>query len=132
MENDISLEVQSAKARREKKALTHVPAIQKQITRKLRKDFGNKRFRQRLASDVINSRDNAPYAYTIDLKGIFLDVSFVNAVLVMDVSEVQKQVDVLNEAKIEVDSIEVQDLTCLLYTSPSPRDRQKTRMPSSA
>src|SRR5665213_4324106 len=23
-------------------------------------------------------------------------------------------------------------LTCLLYTSPSPRDRQKTRMPSSA
>ena len=22
--------------------------------------------------------------------------------------------------------------TCLLYTSPSPRDRQKTRMPSSA
>src|SRR5665213_1751138 len=25
-----------------------------------------------------------------------------------------------------------QDLTCLLYTSPSPRDRQKSRMPSSA
>ena len=24
------------------------------------------------------------------------------------------------------------DDTCLLYTSPSPRDRQKTRMPSSA
>ena len=24
------------------------------------------------------------------------------------------------------------DLTCLLYTSPSPRDRQKARMPSSA
>ena len=24
------------------------------------------------------------------------------------------------------------DLTCLLYTSPSPRDRQKSRMPSSA
>ena len=24
------------------------------------------------------------------------------------------------------------DNTCLLYTSPSPRDRQKTRMPSSA
>ena len=30
--------------------------------------------------------------------------------------------------------IEVADgvLTCLLYTSPSPRDRQKSRMPSSA
>ena len=25
-----------------------------------------------------------------------------------------------------------QDITCLLYTSPSPRDRQKSRMPSSA
>ena len=26
----------------------------------------------------------------------------------------------------------LQDYICLLYTSPSPRDRQKTRMPSSA
>ena len=26
----------------------------------------------------------------------------------------------------------LQDFTCLLYTSPSPRDRQKSRMPSSA
>ena len=25
-----------------------------------------------------------------------------------------------------------EDITCLLYTSPSPRDRQKSRMPSSA
>ena len=25
-----------------------------------------------------------------------------------------------------------QELNCLLYTSPSPRDRQKSRMPSSA
>ena len=25
-----------------------------------------------------------------------------------------------------------EDMTCLLYTSPSPRDRQKSRMPSSA
>ena len=25
-----------------------------------------------------------------------------------------------------------QDMACLLYTSPSPRDRQKSRMPSSA
>ena len=25
-----------------------------------------------------------------------------------------------------------QEMTCLLYTSPSPRDRQKSRMPSSA
>ena len=29
-------------------------------------------------------------------------------------------------------TVEPQHQTCLLYTSPSPRDRQKTRMPSSA
>ena len=28
--------------------------------------------------------------------------------------------------------VSVKDSTCLLYTSPSPRDRQKSRMPSSA
>ena len=28
--------------------------------------------------------------------------------------------------------IDVGDNVCLLYTSPSPRDRQKSRMPSSA
>ena len=32
------------------------------------------------------------------------------------------------EVKIETGMIN----TCLLYTSPSPRDRQKSRMPSSA
>ena len=26
----------------------------------------------------------------------------------------------------------LQDISCLLYTSPSPQDRQKSRMPSSA
>ena len=29
-------------------------------------------------------------------------------------------------------AVEAAVLTCLLYTSPSPRDRQKSRMPSSA
>ena len=27
---------------------------------------------------------------------------------------------------------DIMDISCLLYTSPSPRDRQKSRMPSSA
>ena len=42
--------------------------------------------------------------------------------------------------KLFIDDIPAQDIeaiaarayTCLLYTSPSPRDRQKSRMPSSA
>ena len=32
----------------------------------------------------------------------------------------------------EVTHISKEGVTCLLYTSPSPRDRQKSRMPSSA
>ena len=31
-----------------------------------------------------------------------------------------------------VNAVAIQDGFCLLYTSPSPRDRQKSRMPSSA
>ena len=33
---------------------------------------------------------------------------------------------------IEREAKQADDLSCLLYTSPSPRDRQKSRMPSSA
>ena len=36
------------------------------------------------------------------------------------------------EQNEKVLSTEVKDWICLLYTSPSPRDRQKSRMPSSA
>ena len=38
------------------------------------------------------------------------------------------------EAEIKAlnEKIEQIDKACLLYTSPSPRDRQKSRMPSSA
>ena len=32
----------------------------------------------------------------------------------------------------EIGVARLQSLICLLYTSPSPRDRQKSRMPSSA
>ena len=34
--------------------------------------------------------------------------------------------------KIIGDEVTLQVFSCLLYTSPSPRDRQKSRMPSSA
>ena len=37
----------------------------------------------------------------------------------------------INEDELEFDFTE-EDKACLLYTSPSPRDRQKSRMPSSA
>ena len=35
--------------------------------------------------------------------------------------------------EIRIDRLDrVQDMVCLLYTSPSPRDRTRSRMPSSA
>ena len=43
--------------------------------------------------------------------------------------------DVILETKITAGlqaSLGARDIVCLLYTSPSPRDRQKSRMPSSA
>ena len=40
--------------------------------------------------------------------------------------------DVEMDAEPEVNGEVDDDENCLLYTSPSPRDRQKSRMPSSA
>ena len=37
-----------------------------------------------------------------------------------------------DEAVLRFGHLPEPDYTCLLYTSPSPRDRQKSRMPSSA
>ena len=41
------------------------------------------------------------------------------------------QIDILSSNE-EKTILYDRPLTCLLYTSPSPRDRQKSRMPSSA
>ena len=48
------------------------------------------------------------------------------------VDSVPNAVRNINNAFRRQDQIQVQDGSCLLYTSPSPRDRQKSRMPSSA
>ena len=38
----------------------------------------------------------------------------------------------LSETAKYVTGVDIESRACLLYTSPSPRDRQKSRMPSSA
>ena len=42
------------------------------------------------------------------------------------------ELDMLARHRALDSGIETRPYTCLLYTSPSPRDRQKSRMPSSA
>ena len=40
--------------------------------------------------------------------------------------------EIVLDGSVEDIAINMQFIPCLLYTSPSPRDRQKSRMPSSA
>ena len=40
--------------------------------------------------------------------------------------------DIPKPTLAQLDAFEAQATTCLLYTSPSPRDRTRSRMPSSA
>ena len=47
----------------------------------------------------------------------------------IDYSEAIKAVKKLS---FEIKCLTIEYFSCLLYTSPSPRDRQKSRMPSSA
>ena len=41
---------------------------------------------------------------------------------------VQDRIDLVHSATKDIDNVKI----CLLYTSPSPRDRTRSRMPSSA
>ena len=44
-------------------------------------------------------------------------------------NDIYKKIDLFGEV---LEKINKEYVDCLLYTSPSPRDRQKSRMPSSA
>ena len=55
----------------------------------------------------------------VEKKGIMLPV-------------ISSHCDYLKGARFEQNIIIRASISCLLYTSPSPRDRQKSRMPSSA
>ena len=45
---------------------------------------------------------------------------------------IQKKVSKLEKYYEDIKKVEVSLKVCLLYTSPSPRDRTRSRMPSSA
>ena len=56
------------------------------------------------------------------------------------IAELEEKIDALESIKDDADIAKEMEslktkselLTCLLYTSPSPRDRTRSRMPSSA
>ena len=54
------------------------------------------------------------------IQGLVLDIKIGNGAFIKDAKEANKLGQLLAT------------IGCLLYTSPSPRDRQKSRMPSSA
>ena len=72
--------------------------------------------------------DNKVYSVEI-LQGDMVYIA--NDVLAKDIDEVKGLMSLFFNLDLDNDS-EVLSINCLLYTSPSPRDRQKSRMPSSA
>ena len=50
----------------------------------------------------------------------------------VEVEEDERTENVLKIGNIQINIPDLNAQPCLLYTSPSPRDRQKSRMPSSA
>ena len=61
-----------------------------------------------------------------DLLIVGISVGVLYGLLALSVSMIYASLDIIHFAQGELYTI------CLLYTSPSPRDRQKSRMPSSA
>ena len=50
----------------------------------------------------------------------------------MQILEIKKTLEKFENVKVGVIGDFALDIYCLLYTSPSPRDRTRSRMPSSA
>ena len=71
---------------------------------------------------------------------IFVSTSmFSQRIAIVDINEVLGSFSDYQAAEENIDKVAsqwqqdiAQEYDCLLYTSPSPRDRQKSRMPSSA
>ena len=81
------------------------------------------------------------FALTFLTSNSFADITFwtteVQPARMEKQMEMAKSFETKTGIKVEVIPVEEKDLgsratACLLYTSPSPRDRQKSRMPSSA
>ena len=63
-----------------------------------------------------------------------IDDRFLRVLYVMTATYLKEQEDALLESQVNAipPNESWSPMTCLLYTSPSPRDRTRSRMPSSA
>eukprot|EP00828_Plagiopyla_frontata_P019994 TRINITY_DN2552_c0_g1_i1.p1 TRINITY_DN2552_c0_g1~~TRINITY_DN2552_c0_g1_i1.p1 ORF type:complete len:147 (-),score=22.41 TRINITY_DN2552_c0_g1_i1:45-485(-) len=67
------------------------------------------------------------------LNGIILKLAYaLNAVKDKKAEQIVRSIKTKQMIKPRRCNLKCQEKICLLYTSPSPRDRQKSRMPSSA
>ena len=70
---------------------------------------------------------------TKDLNSIF---KFIEQLNELNTDKVEPLTSILNQSlrsrKDEISDGKIREKICLLYTSPSPRDRTRSRMPSSA
>ena len=67
-----------------------------------------------------------------DLEGVLYGTSFIQDVNLGKGVQLGKRVAVIGGGNVAIDSARAALRLCLLYTSPSPRDRTRSRMPSSA
>ena len=80
-----------------------------------------------------NAGDLNKLSFNVD--GIQNDSSTLTSASEIRLAEIQTRTDLNNDGIVGAQIVELLSSgarDCLLYTSPSPRDRQKSRMPSSA
>ena len=90
-----------------------------------------------LLSEMIEAREGLVGTYRDALQAINLASSIegglaVKSAAIASSKHPEVQVSKRNIMGVVVPKVEGQNLNCLLYTSPSPRDVEESRMPSSA
>ena len=84
---------------------------------------------QRIAADEVPETIKDKHLYTLDLAALVAGSKY-RGEFEDRLKKVMKEIRERGDVILFLD--EMHTLVCLLYTSPSPRDRQKSRMPSSA
>ena len=76
------------------------------------------------------SKFKVVFGYILLFSSLVLFTSFVSYIFNWKID--QSNVDMIFDRDVEVENLLGKTGACLLYTSPSPRDMRRSRMPSSA